>query len=108
MLASDALQRPMRWAAGAHVVFCVNFEESSLRSIPQDRLKMLMLETRSGQSTKRQSWKAETTIPACVLFLHDGVNCRPRFGLVPTFRSSCYIAALTFTNFGKSWALANL
>src|SRR5579872_1491148 len=29
-------------------------------------------------------------------------------GLVPTFRSSCSIAAPTFTNFGKSWALANL
>src|SRR5579872_6535064 len=28
--------------------------------------------------------------------------------LVPTFRSSCSIAAPTFTNFGKSWALANL
>ena len=27
--------------------------------------------------------------------------------LVPTFRSSCSIAAPTFTNFGKSWALAN-
>src|SRR6516164_10635241 len=29
-------------------------------------------------------------------------------GSVPTFRSSCSIAAPTFTNFGKSWALANL
>src|SRR5579872_2317241 len=29
-------------------------------------------------------------------------------GLVPTFRSSCSIAAPTLTNFGKSWALANL
>src|SRR3569832_2095003 len=28
--------------------------------------------------------------------------------LVPTFRSSCSVAARTFTNFGKSWALANL
>src|SRR5579872_6239707 len=28
--------------------------------------------------------------------------------LVPTFRSLCSIAAPTFTNFGKSWALANL
>src|SRR6516225_9863525 len=28
--------------------------------------------------------------------------------LVPTFRSSCSIAAPAFTNFGKSWALANL
>ena len=28
--------------------------------------------------------------------------------LVPTFRSSCYIAAPTLTNFGKSWALANI
>src|SRR5579872_2288760 len=28
--------------------------------------------------------------------------------LVPTFRSSCSIAAPTFTNFGKSWALINL
>ena len=28
--------------------------------------------------------------------------------LVPTFRSSCSIAARPFTNFGKSWALANL
>ncbi len=28
--------------------------------------------------------------------------------LVPTFRSSCFIAAPIFTNFGKSWALANL
>jgi len=27
--------------------------------------------------------------------------------LVPTFRSSCSIAAPTLTNFGKSWALAN-
>src|SRR3984885_4929844 len=29
-------------------------------------------------------------------------------GLAPIFRSSCSIAAPTFTNFGKSWALANL
>src|SRR5579872_2354625 len=28
--------------------------------------------------------------------------------LVPTFRSSCSIAASTFTNFGKSWLLTNL
>src|SRR3569832_1740313 len=28
--------------------------------------------------------------------------------LVPTFRSSCVIAAPSVTNFGKSWALANL
>ncbi len=28
--------------------------------------------------------------------------------LVPTFRSSCSIAAPAFTNFGKSWVLANL
>jgi hypothetical protein len=28
--------------------------------------------------------------------------------LVPTFRSSCSVAAPTFTIFGKSWALANL
>src|SRR3984893_14688118 len=28
--------------------------------------------------------------------------------LVPTFRSSCFIAAPTVTNFGKSWALANI
>src|SRR5579863_4662732 len=28
-------------------------------------------------------------------------------GLVPTFRSSCSVAAPTVTNFGKSWALAN-
>src|ERR1700748_1039691 len=28
--------------------------------------------------------------------------------LVPTFRSSCSLAACTFTNFGKSWALAPL
>jgi len=27
---------------------------------------------------------------------------------VPTFRSSCYIASSTFTNFGKSWALAKI
>src|ERR1700741_1171566 len=79
MLASDALQRPMRWAAGPHVVFRMNFEEPSLRSILQDRLEMLMLETRSGQSANRQSWKAETVVPAYVLFLHDGVHCRLRF-----------------------------
>ena len=28
--------------------------------------------------------------------------------LVPTFRSSCSIAARTSANFGKSWALVNL
>src|ERR1700743_2045917 len=28
--------------------------------------------------------------------------------LLPTFRSSCSIAAPTFTNFEKPWALANL
>src|SRR3569832_550619 len=28
--------------------------------------------------------------------------------LVPTFRSSCSVAARTFTNFGKSWLLTNL
>ena len=28
--------------------------------------------------------------------------------LMPTFRSSCYIAVPTFTNFGKSWALAKI
>ncbi|MGA9300672.1 MAG: hypothetical protein WBW45_10585, partial [Bradyrhizobium sp.] len=31
-----------------------------------------------------------------------------RFSQVPTFRSSCSVAAPTFTNFGKLWALANL
>src|SRR3984957_12136239 len=31
-----------------------------------------------------------------------------RRGRVPTFRSSCSIAAATVTNFGKSWALANI
>ena len=31
-----------------------------------------------------------------------------RVRLVPTFRSSCSVAAPTFTNFGKLWALANL
>src|ERR1700747_515947 len=40
---------------------------------------MLMLEARSSQSIRRQSWKAETIIPAYVLFLHDGVHCRLRF-----------------------------
>ena len=33
---------------------------------------------------------------------------RQRPGLVPTFRSSCYVGAPTPTNFGKSWALANI
>src|ERR1700757_1777521 len=79
MLASDALQRPMRRAAGAHVVFRMDFEEPSLRSILQNCREVLMLETRSGQSANRQSWKAETVIPAYVLFLHDGVHCRLRF-----------------------------
>ena len=37
--------------------------------------------------------------------LHRRKSC---VALVPTFRSSCSIAAPTFTNFGKSWALANL
>jgi hypothetical protein len=37
---------------------------------------------------------------------NPSISLAPR--LVPTFRSSCYIAAATFTNFGKSWALANI
>src|SRR6201986_5408010 len=69
----------MRRPAGAHVVFCVNLEESALRSILHDCLEMLMLETRARQSSKRQGWKAETVIPAYVLVLHDGVHCRLRF-----------------------------
>src|SRR5579864_8450717 len=35
-------------------------------------------------------------------------HSRLRRSLVPTFRSLCSIAAPTFTNFGKQWALANL
>jgi hypothetical protein len=31
-----------------------------------------------------------------------------RIPLAPTFRNSCSVAAPTFTNFGKSWALENL
>jgi hypothetical protein len=36
------------------------------------------------------------------------VRWRPLLWLVPTFRSLCSVAAPTFTNFGKSWALENL
>ena len=79
MLATDALQRTMGWPAGAHVIFRVNLEESSLRAIRQDRVEVLMLEARSGQSSQRQGWKTETTITARVLFLHDGIHCRLRF-----------------------------
>ncbi len=38
----------------------------------------------------------------------DASALSDRHALVPTFRSSCTIAARTFTNFGKSWALTNL
>lgn len=79
MLATDAFQRTMGWPAGAHVIFRVNLEESSLRAIRQNRIEVFMLEARSGQSSQRQSWKTETTSAACVLFLYDGIHCRPRF-----------------------------
>src|SRR3569832_1019704 len=44
------------------------------------------------------------------VFRHIGRNQRNvRTGtLVPTFRSSCFIAATSFSNFGTSWALAYL
>src|SRR6201988_5445321 len=47
---------------------------------------------------------------ACpALRLHLSSNVGEKFrALAPTFRSSCSIAAPAFTNFGKSWALANL
>src|SRR5579872_6355036 len=46
---------------------------------------------------------------ACLAFIERGnSHCDLLTSLVPTFRSSCSIAAPTFTNFGKSWALANL
>src|ERR1700752_5136180 len=47
---------------------------------------------------------------ACpALRLHLSRNVGEKFrALAPTFRSSCSIAAPTFTNFGKSWAPANL
>src|SRR5258707_7002615 len=35
-----------------------------------------MLEVRSRQPRKRQRWKAETNIMACVVFVHDGVHRR--------------------------------
>src|SRR5579872_2967739 len=51
------------------------------------------------------------TVRARRLAVHPGTGrtawCTDQ-ALVPTFRSSCSIAAPTFTNFGKSWALANL
>src|SRR5579871_1690701 len=48
------------------------------------------------------------TVPSATprpVFLADEKSSRI---LVPTFRSSCPFAAPTFTNFGKSWALANI
>ena len=42
-------------------------------------------------------------VAACSAIIDNPATSR----LVPTFRSSCSMAANTFTNFGKSWALAN-
>src|SRR6185312_13808171 len=47
-------------------------------------------------------------IPKFVAFWGATFRTSQSRTLVPTFRSSCSIAASTFTNFGKSWALANL
>ena len=66
-------------AAGAHVVFSVDFEEASLRALHKDGVEVLMFEACSRQPRKRQGWKAETNIMACVLFVHDGIHRRLRF-----------------------------
>ena len=79
MIAADALKGSMRWTAGTHVVFSVNFEEASLRAIRQDGVEVLMFKARSRQPCERQGWEAETTIRACVVFVHDGVHRRLRF-----------------------------
>jgi L-ascorbate metabolism protein UlaG (beta-lactamase superfamily) len=54
--------------------------------------------------------RADRTQPDDIAgFLACGANCHHSARrLVPTFRSSCPIATPTFTNFEKSWALANL
>src|ERR1700722_17145031 len=62
-----------------------------------------------------RTWPAATSAAALVRAFtkrachsHLSRRWRSTQHLVPTFRSSCSIAAPTFTNFGKSWALANL
>jgi hypothetical protein len=44
----DAFQRPVRRAAGAHIVFGMNFEEKVLRPIRQDGAQVFVLETCPG------------------------------------------------------------
>src|SRR5690349_20119799 len=47
-----------------------------------------------------------SSYPAATEEANCELACKGR--LVPTFRSSCSIAAPAFTNFGKSWVLANI
>src|ERR1700733_15586336 len=54
--------------------------------------------SRSRQKDRQRVW---SVFYSSFLSLNCGT-------LVPTFRSSCSIAAPTSTNFGKSWVLANL
>jgi hypothetical protein len=56
----------------------------------------------------RQSGPGEDFTGPNVLAEECAVRLRRVLCLVPTFRSSCSVAAPTFTIFGKSWALANL
>jgi hypothetical protein len=58
---------------------------------------------------KRHEFPVARAVNICLQsFAAHGFDVKPKTALVPTFRSSCSIAARPFTNFGTSWALANL
>src|ERR1700691_6028228 len=46
---TDGRKRPMWRAASAHIVFCMNLEESVAQSVREDRRQVLMLETCPGE-----------------------------------------------------------
>jgi hypothetical protein len=74
MVAADSLKGLMRWAAGAHVVLGMHFEEGRLRAFRQNGVQVLMLEAGSGDACDGPGREAETTIRANVPYPRDGVH----------------------------------
>ena len=56
---ADLVKRSMGRAAGAHVVFGVDFKEAISLLVGQDRLQMFVLETRADTARNGMSRKAE-------------------------------------------------
>src|SRR5271165_6924080 len=88
MVPADGLERPMRRAAGAHIVLGVDLEKAARLGSREDRWQVLGLEARPGQSRDRMRRKARLKgfpLRMCGQVSHHG---RPRF---PAFACICCV-----------------